>query len=130
MISLSNIEYINEKFRVTLIEDQILNIKMNDFEIFEVEDLLEIRNWMKTSIGQKMLFKFFEFGNGSSISRGFREYAASEKGAVNTIGLAFLVSNFAQQITIDYYLKFNKPSYPTQAFYKRSEAIDWIKTFL
>lgn len=129
-MTLPEIEYKSEKFRVRLIEDHILDIEVNDFEVFEIGDLLEIRTWMKRSIKEKKLFNLFEFGNGSSISRDLREYAASEEGAVKTIGTAILVNNFAQQMIIDYYLKFNKPLYPTKAFYKRGKAIEWIKTYL
>lgn len=120
-------EFIDKKFKVTLIETYILLIEVGDFEVFEVEDLLKIRNWIKTELKSEKLFNLFQFGNGSSLSRELREYAASEEGAVRTIGTAILVKNLAQQLLIDYYLKFNKPIYPTKAFFKKEKAIEWIK---
>jgi hypothetical protein len=121
---------VDKKFKVSLIEEFILFIELNDFEVFEVEDLLKIRNWINAKITNEKLFNLFQFGNGSSLSRELREYAASEDGAKRTLGTAILVKNLAQQLLIDYYLKFNKPKYPTKAFYKKEKAIEWIKNYI
>jgi len=120
-------EFIDKKFKVTLIEAYILLIEVGDFEVFEVEDLLKIRNWINTEINSEKIFNLFQFGNGSSLSRELREYAASEEGAIRTVGTAIIVKNLAQQLLIDYYLKFNRPTYPTKAFFKKEKAIEWIK---
>lgn len=116
-----------DKFTASHIEDHIIYVEVNDFEIFDIEDLLALRKWIEENIKEKLLFNLFEFGNGSSITKEIREYAASSEGATVTIGTAVIVKNFAQQLLADYYLKFNKPLYPTKAFYKKSQAIDWIR---
>jgi hypothetical protein len=123
-------QLINKKFKVTFIEGHILFIEVNDFEVFNVDDLLAIRQWIHDDISERKLFNLFQFGNGSSLSRELREYAASKEGAQITIGTAILVRNLAQQLLIDYYLKINKPQYPTRAFYKKDKAIEWIKSYI
>jgi hypothetical protein len=121
---------IKEKYKVSLIEKHILLIEVNDFEIFEIEDLLVLRKWIIDSIPEKRLFNLFQFGIGSSLSKELREYAASNEGAQRTSGTAILVKNLAQQLLVDYYLKINKPIYPTRAFYKKEKAIEWINDHL
>ena len=54
-------------------------------------------------------------------------YSSSPEGNVLTIGSAILVKNLAQQLIIDYYIKFNKPVYPTKVFYKKDKAVKWIE---
>lgn len=122
------LQFKNEKFIASFIDGHIIYIEVNDFEIFELEDLLMLRKWIEENIKERLLFNLFRFGNGSSISKEMREYAASSEGATLTIGTAILVKSFAQQLLIDYYLKFNKPLSPTRAFYKLEKAKEWIKT--
>ena len=117
----------NDKFSASFIEDHVIFIEMNDFKFFEIEDIFLVREWINENIEEKFLFNLFHFGNGSSVSKEAREYAASSDGAKKTIGTAIIVKNFAQQLVFDYYLKFNKPLCPTKAFYKKEKAIEWIK---
>lgn len=119
-----------EKYTVTYMPRHILFIEVNDFMVFKVNDLLEIRNWIQKEITESKLFNLFQFGNGSSLSRELREFAAKKEGAIRTIGTAILVRNLAQQLLIDYYLKINKPHYPTRAFYKKDKAIEWINDYI
>ena len=127
---MSNKQLFREKYTVTYIPKHVLHIEVNDFEVFKVNDLLDIRNWIQEEIEESKLFNLFQFGNGSSLSRELREYASKKEGAVRTIGTAILVRNLAQQLLIDYYLKINKPHYPTRAFYKKEKAIEWIDDYI
>ena len=43
-----------------------------------------------------------------------------------TIADAIIVSNLAQKILINFYLKFNKPPKPSQAFNSEEQAINWL----
>lgn len=79
---------------------------------------------------KKKLVNLIKFGNGSSASREAREYASSPKGNELTIASALIVKNLAQQLIIDYYIKFNYPINPTRAFYKIEKAKEWLKTII
>lgn len=122
----TKIQLKQERYTASYNNDHIISIEVFDFEIFGVDDLMQLRKWIEENIQEKILFNLFNFGNGSSISKEMREYAASSEGAKKTIGTAVLVKNFAQQLIVDYYLKFNKPLYPTKAFYIKEKAIEWI----
>ncbi len=43
---------------------------------------------------------------------------------------AYLVSNLAQQLVVNFYIRNYKPERPTQLFEKEEDAITWLKTFL
>ena len=118
--------FIDPKFKASFIEGHIIYIEVNDFEVYEVEDILKLRRWISENIKEKKLYNLFHFGVGSGISRETREYAAGTSGAELTLGTAVLVRNKAQELIIDYYLKMNKPDRPTKAFFKREDAIEWI----
>lgn len=111
----------------TLIEGAILHVRLKDFKEMDLGEFIEIQKWSKNTIKNKHTFILAEFGNGSSITKELRDYAASPKGNTLSKGAAVLVRNLAQQLIGDYYLKFNKPVNPTKVFYKRENAIAWIK---
>lgn len=117
----------SENFECELIDKHIIYIFIKDFMELEKEDILRMQNWLSKQTKEKRIFNLIQFGNGSSASREAREYAASPEGNKNTVGSALIVKNLAQQLIIDYYLKFNHPIKPTQSFYKKDKAISWIK---
>lgn len=117
-----------EKFKLSFINNSILMIDIIDFTEIELEDIHEIRNWVKENSAKKKLFKIFNFGNGSTVSKELREFTSSEEASENTIAVAILVRSLAQQLLLDYYLKFNRPFIPTRAFSKKEKAIKWINS--
>ena len=114
-------------FECELIDKNIFHIFIRDFMELEKEDIVLTQKWLSKQTKDKRVFNLIEFGNGSSASREAREYAASVEGNKNTMGSALIVKNLAQQLIIDYYLKFNNPIKPTRSFYKKDKAIAWIK---
>jgi len=110
----------------TLIKGSILHVKIKDFKEMDLKEFIEIQNWSKDNLKDKNTFILAEFGNGSSITKELRDYAASPQGNTLSKGAAVLVRNLAQQLIGDYYLKFNKPVNPTKVFYKKENAIAWI----
>ncbi len=120
------VTFIDSKFKASFIEGHIIYIELNDFEIFEPEDILKLRHWISNDIKGKKLYNIFQFGNGSSISREARELAAKKEDGQVTLGTAIIVRNMAQQLIVDYYLKINKPERPTKAFFKYEKATAWV----
>lgn len=119
-----------ENFECELIDKHIIYIFIKDFMELEKDDIIRMQEWLSKKTKEKKIFNLIQFGNGSSASREAREYAASQEGNKNTMGSALIVKNLAQQLIIDYYLKFNHPIKPTKSFYKKDKAIDWIKSQL
>ena len=119
---------VSENFECELIDKHIIFIFIKDFMELEKDDIIKMQEWLTKKTKEKKIFNLIQFGNGSSASREAREYAASPEGNKNTLGSAIIVKNLAQQLIIDYYLKFNHPIRPTKSFYKKDKAIDWIKS--
>ena len=89
----------------TLIKGSILHVKIKDFKEMDLKEFIEIQNWSKDNLKDKNTFILAEFGNGSSITKELRDYAASPQGNTLSKGAAVLVRNLAQQLIGDYYLK-------------------------
>ena len=116
-----------DTFVSNFIDGCILHVRIKDFKEMDKEDFIEIQKWSHNNITNKQIFILAEFGNGSSITKELRDYAASPDGNTISKGAAILVNNLAQQLIGDYYLKFNKPINPTRVFYKMEKAKIWIK---
>lgn len=58
-----------------------------------------------------------------------RYYASSPEANRFTIASAIVVSNLAQKLLGNAYIKFNKPPTPTQLFTSEKEALKWLYTF-
>jgi len=119
-------KFIDPKFKASFIEGHIIYIELNDFEIFETQDILKLRDWISKNIKEKKLYNIFQFGNGSSISREARELVAKKEDGQVTIGTAIIVRNMAQQLIVDYFIKINKPERPAKAFFKYDKAEAWV----
>ena len=115
-----------ENYSIEILDDKIMHILVKEFCELNVNDLTEMQIWVKSQSSKKDWINLIQFGNGSSVTRDAREYAAGENGNMNSVGSAILVRNLAQQLIIDYYIKFNKPKFPTAAFYKKEKALKWI----
>ena len=124
---MSNKVFEEENYIISIIDGYTLDIFIKDFMELQKEDIINMQSWVKVTTDEKKLMNLVRFGNGSTVTREAREYASSPEGNVLTIGSAILVKNLAQQLIIDYYIKFNKPVYPTRVFYKKDKAVRWIE---
>jgi hypothetical protein len=43
---------------------------------------------------------------------------------------AFVIDSLAQRILGNFYLKFNKPQFPTRFFNSKEEALIWLEAFV
>ena len=117
----------DDHFTISLIDDCIINIQIKDFKELEKEDIIKMQAWITGNNLKTKLYNLAIFGNGSSATREAREYASSKEGNTLTFGTAIVVKNFAQQLILDYYIKFNNPVHPTRVFLRKEKALDWIK---
>lgn len=127
---MSELEYEEDNYTISILNDNTLYIKIKDFQELQSDDIRSMQEWVKSVTSERRLVNLIHFGNGSSATREAREFASSPEGNSITIGSALLVKNLAQQLIIDYYIKFNNPMYPTAVFYKYDKAIKWIEDLL
>jgi hypothetical protein len=123
---MSNLRFESANYIVSIVDKHIIQIEIRDFMEFEKEDIVEMMDWIGKTSTEKKLVNLIMFGNGSTASREAREFAASPEGNKLTMGSALIVKNLAQQLIIDYYMKFNYPMNPTRAFYKVEKAKKWL----
>lgn len=127
---MSSLRFESENYSVSIVDTHIIQIEIKDFMELEKEDIVEMMDWLSRNTSEKKLANLIKFGNGSTASREAREYASSPEGNKLTIGSALIVKNLAQQLIIDYYIKFNYPMNPTRAFYKIDKAKEWLKNLI
>lgn len=76
--------------------------------------------------GGGRFYNIYEFSSFSEMDPEVREWCATTSGNNYTYVDAIVISNFAQKLIADFYLKFNKPQMPTRIFKSKEKALDWI----
>lgn len=123
---MADLEFEEDNYKISILNERTLYIQIKDFQELQREDIISMQDWVRGKTTNSKFVNLIQFGNGSSATREAREFASSPEGNSITIGSALLVRNLAQQLIIDYYIKFNNPMYPTKVFYKYDKAISWI----
>lgn len=67
---------------------------------------------------------------GKNANKQTRDYLASPEVANITKAAAVLIGNPITKMIGNIFIKFNKPSFPTQLFTDETKALNWLKTFL
>jgi hypothetical protein len=76
--------------------------------------------------GGVRFYNIYEFESFAEMDPEVREWSANTSGNNYTFVDAIVISNFAQKLIADFYLKFNKPAMPTKIFKSREKASEWI----
>lgn len=76
--------------------------------------------------GGGRFYNIYEFASFAEMDPEVREWCANTSGNNYTFVDAIVISNFAQKLVADFYLKFNKPPMPTKIFKSREKALEWI----
>ena len=76
--------------------------------------------------GGGRFYNIYEFESFAEMDPEVREWSANTSGNHYTYVDAIVISNFAQKLVADFYLKFNKPPMPTKIFKSREKALEWI----
>lgn len=76
--------------------------------------------------GGGRFYNIYEFDSFAEMDPEVREWCANTSGNNYTFVDAIVISNFAQKLVADFYLKFNKPPMPTKIFKSKEKALEWI----
>jgi len=76
--------------------------------------------------GGGRFYNIYEFESFAEMDPEVREWSANTSGNHYTYVDAIVISNFAQKLVADFYLKFNKPPMPTKIFKSKEKALEWI----
>lgn len=116
--------------RIRLREDGIVQV---DFEknllvdVKECEEIMEVYHQILAPQKYPILHIAGKYMNTTSAAR---EFGSSEKGLEYSKAEAYVIHSLAQKIVANYYMKFNKPTIPTQFFKTKEEAVNWLLTFV
>lgn len=67
----------------------------------------------------------FVMSSFTDISKDVREWAADRRDQRFTLSDAIVLKESAQQIISDFYIKMDKPKWPTAVFFSLKEAVEW-----
>lgn len=76
--------------------------------------------------GGGKFYNLYEFESFAEMDPEVRTWAAETSGNKYTFVDAVVISNFAQKIIANFYIKFNKPKMPTKVFTSTEKALEWI----
>lgn len=76
--------------------------------------------------GGGSFYNVYEFSSFSEMEPEIREWASQPNENTYTYLDAIVISNLAQKLIANFYLKFNKPPRPTKIFTTTESALEWI----
>ena len=80
--------------------------------------------------GSGRFYNIYEFEAFAEMEPEVRSWAADSSGNKYTYCDAVVISNFAQKIIANFYIKFNKPQSPTKVFNSTEKALEWINSLI
>lgn len=76
--------------------------------------------------GGGRFYNLYQFESYAEMDPEVRDWAADTSGNNYTYCDAIIISNLAQKIIANFYIKFNKPKMPTKVFTSTEKAMEWI----
>jgi len=119
-----------KKSVLTLLEEGIIHIHLLTGCDITLPDAVRIVETMGALSAGKKLPVLIDVGEFTSVDKEVRIFSASRESNLYTIADGIVYRSFAQKLIADFYIKHNHPVVPTQAFPRRQEALNWLKTFI
>lgn len=129
----------NSKIIKTIdIEEAIISLKDNGIVYVYFKSGVVI----DCDIQEKLLVNYREITNGKmhpflfygdeqvSITKEARDNAIVIESRSYALASAILVSNLAHRLIANFYLKFNKPKKPYKVFSRKTDAVNWLLSFM
>lgn len=108
-----------------LYENRIFHAIVKNGEKVTMEMTIKGYDFLNKHGGGKF-YNLYEFRPYAEMDPEVRVWAAQDSGNHYTFVDAIVISNFAQKIIANFYLKFNKPAKPTKIFTSTEKALEWI----
>lgn len=104
---------------------QFYYLKLYDGEEFTVENLDEIRTFIKSDYSEQELPFLIELAYGTTVDDEVQKHLATASNRYSKAD-AILISTFAHKLLTKFYKRHYKPSKPTKVFQDVFDALDWI----
>lgn len=96
-------------------------------ETLNGDDAREIHSWVKDLGGGRRMQVIFDAGEEGLVDHDFRVYIASEESMEQLDRAAVVVTNTAQKLIGNFFMRVNKPSRPVKIFDHLEDAVEWLK---
>ncbi|MGZ3920884.1 MAG: DUF7793 family protein [Bacteroidia bacterium] len=120
------IKICTSKAEITLHEKNIVKINVMNDVCLEADDILEINKAQSFLIKDNYYRVLHVCGINSSVSKEARDLLSNKDISKNRLAKAIIINSLAQKIVVNFFIKFNKPPYPTKLFNTESEALRWL----
>lgn len=114
------------KLKMVLYSNGIMNVIFKENLLIELNDIKDVVSWVGEIANGRKFINLMEGADNTDLDTEVRSFAASSEENKYTIADAMVISNQAQRIVTNFYLKVNKPYKPTKIFTDRDKAIDWL----
>jgi len=116
--------------RIWLGEDGILREEFTHGAEVTLDDMMSI-DQVQGSFAQKgKVFVLADVSFVKSATKEARDFAASEAMARTTGALALLIDSPVSKVLVNFFIRLNKPLFPTKLFISEGEAIKWLTVFI
>lgn len=115
---------------VYLIEPQIIRMKINEGETFDVEHVYAGRKANLTLNEGKPFCILLDTGSFFNTTPQARALTAGKEFSKHRIAIAGLAPSLPTKMVGNFFINFHKPTTPTRLFTNENEAISWLRQML
>jgi len=109
-------------------ENDIVCISFNQTLTLEEKQAIEMVQLRKSLTKNIPKLFILDGKNLTNVTKGARDYLASQDATDGIIAGAFLVNSPLTKILGNFFLRISKPNKPSKLFTNREEAIEWLST--
>ncbi len=113
---------------ITLVEDNIIRIEVDEHCIVDIDEVKEVQKVKRSLIGDQrhsVLFITPKFG---TMTKEAREHSASKEVNIHAMGKAIVLNGLAMRILANFFINFNKPPVEHRVFENEEDALEWLRT--
>lgn len=115
---------------VEITEEGIMHIHIKDNADMDLDDAIKTLDAMGELGNGKKFPVLIDSGTFINIDKDVKIFSASKIGNIYTLADAIACDSLAQKIIATFYKTTNNPAVPTKIFDDKTEAIQWLKSFI
>jgi hypothetical protein len=111
-------------------DDGVVEVTCGENVKYDVQHLYEMHAASSRLVNKQRVPILFMVGKSTTITHDAMKYGATEEATILSKAEAYVIHSIAQKILANFYLRIHKPPVPTKFFDSRSEAEEWLKSFI
>lgn len=119
-----------DKFKISYIEELYFDvIVFPNVDMFapDVAEMVAACNKLSGNTPRAAIVTVGEFAN---FNPDAREFTADPTKETATIAFAYVLSNLAQRMVANFFIRFNRPTKPVRFFSNRESAMEWLEQYI